>query len=86
MEQTPHGFPATSLGLQAEAWQAAAEETVECCICGFEVEVPAHNPEPVPIRPDSSGRCCGWCNANIVIPLRLRMAGHQTKEVPSAEG
>lgn len=79
MKQTPHGFPVTSLGLQAEAWQSASEAP-ECCICGSDCESwpggsgYGNNPEPVPIRPDSSGRCCRWCNEHIVIPLRLRMA------------
>ena len=55
-------------------------DEVKCCICGAEVEpwpgdtvsgLPfgyGHNPAPV----KDDGRACNWCNANVIIPVRLR--------------
>jgi hypothetical protein len=45
-----------------------------CCICKQEIPVEhgtwteGHNAEPVV----AGGRCCGDCNATVVIPERLR--------------
>lgn len=58
---------------------------MDCVICKREVEAwpggggYGHNPAPWPLSPSSKDedafRCCNWCNENIVIPLRMRMAG-----------
>lgn len=41
----------------------------KCCICGYDYEEFGHNPEPL----KNNGRCCYWCNMNIVLPLRVRL-------------
>jgi hypothetical protein len=40
----------------------------QCSICGKDYDGLGHNAEPV-----NSGRCCGMCNASVVIPARLAM-------------
>ena len=40
---------------------------MKCCICGAETKV-GNNPSPVAYK----GRCCDKCNADIVIPQRLK--------------
>jgi len=44
---------------------------MECCICKSEIELvgdwsEGHNADPV-----QDGRCCGSCNATVVLPARL---------------
>jgi hypothetical protein len=46
---------------------------MKCCICGGSIEVvgdwkEGHNAQPV-----ADGRCCGWCNDSVVIPVRLKI-------------
>lgn len=41
-----------------------------CCICGKEFEGWGHNPEPV-----KTGRCCDYCNFNVVLPTRISRLG-----------
>lgn len=38
-----------------------------CCICGKEIKGLGNNPRPV----KDSGRCCDFCNENMVIPKRI---------------
>ena len=56
----------------------------KCCICGEQIERQlgpdgtvawdkGHNPEPV--MNGVLDRCCGQCNANVVLPERLKRAG-----------
>ena len=45
---------------------------MDCSICGHPIESEAgwdqgHNAEPI-----TEGRCCNWCNTNVVIPVRIR--------------
>ena len=58
---------------------------MECCICRKDIEVQktntgeviwdqGHNAEPF-----AEGRCCGDCNATIVIPARLFRIGKNAK-------
>ena len=43
-----------------------------CVICEDDIKADpdgwagGHNPEPV-----KEGRCCGYCNSNVVVPTRL---------------
>ena len=45
---------------------------MKCVICKNEIKADpdgwagGHNPEPV-----KEGRCCGYCNSNVVVPTRL---------------
>lgn len=39
-----------------------------CCFCGKPLEFIGHNAAPV-----LNGRCCDFCNTNVVIPWRLAM-------------
>ena len=41
-----------------------------CCICGEEYEGHGNNPQPVVM--DDDARCCDECNANVVLPARIR--------------
>jgi hypothetical protein len=43
---------------------------MDCCLCGLEIEGHGHNPDPVS-RKDGE-RCCGVCNATVVLPMRLQ--------------
>lgn len=42
----------------------------ECCICGKICTDWGNNPWPVNTSEDA--RCCDDCNANIVVPARMR--------------
>lgn len=52
---------------------------MKCCLCDGEIEKKRH-PETNEIyweegnnaEPLKDGRCCEWCNNNLVIPLRIR--------------
>jgi len=50
----------------------------KCCICDSPVEPwPngngfGHNPAPLCM---GGGRACNWCNENVVIPVRIHIAG-----------
>ncbi len=44
---------------------------MKCSICGKEIEGYSNNAEPV-----TYGICCGNCNNNVVIPVRLFHAGY----------
>lgn len=48
----------------------------QCCICGKLFKGYGNN--PVPVKP--SGKCCDFCNTNIVIPARI--AQHYRKRTP----
>ena len=60
---------------------------MKCCICDEEIEVlvdrhtgetvwaEGHNAAPV-----RDGRCCGDCNATVVIPARLQAIYGATRE------
>ena len=63
---------------------------MECCICNHPIppEGPkgewkqGHNAEPV-----MSGRCCGECNAQHVVPVRIkRMYAARAEEQAAADG
>jgi hypothetical protein len=46
-----------------------------CCICGAKLPL-AFSHDPKPVRPESwygerENRCCGDCNADIVLPARM---------------
>lgn len=49
---------------------------MKCSLCSLDIEVTksgwdkGNNPQPLL---DPSARCCDWCNANLVLPLRIRM-------------
>lgn len=57
----------------------AAQKKQICCLCGDEYTDWGHNAQPV-----RDGRCCGYCNALIVIPMRMRRLGLGRKEKPDA--
>lgn len=40
-----------------------------CCFCGEEIEGFGNNPQPL----KNGGRCCDKCNAELVIPERLKL-------------
>jgi CobQ-like glutamine amidotransferase family enzyme len=42
-------------------------KTKKCCICGGVIAGFGNNAEPV-----KEGRCCGFCNATVVIPARIK--------------
>ena len=53
---------------------------MKCCVCTQDIDVEedvkgkivwdqGHSPDPV----RDEGRCCTWCNNNLVVPLRIRM-------------
>lgn len=42
----------------------------QCCICGCQVEGIGHNPSPVIKR--KGAVCCNMCDANVVLPARLK--------------
>ena len=44
----------------------------ECVICEEWFKGLGHNPAPVAEDPEA--RCCGECNATLVIPVRLHLA------------
>lgn len=44
--------------------------TKECVLCNAEIEGKGHNPWP--IREHGDGKCCDWCNSNLVAPLRVQ--------------
>lgn len=48
-----------------------------CCICGAKLPL-AFSHDPKPVRPESwygekENRCCGDCNADIVLPARMSL-------------
>jgi rRNA maturation endonuclease Nob1 len=43
----------------------------KCILCGKAFTEYGNNPWPVA----HSGRCCDVCDANVVIPARMRLAG-----------
>lgn len=46
-----------------------------CCICGEEFEdYTGHNPWPVVDDETGEKVCCAVCNANVVIPARMKLA------------
>ena len=50
-----------------------------CCICGKEETGFGNNPYPVKKRHpilNSSNRCCGGCNASIVVPVRILLVSN----------
>ena len=57
-----------------------------CSICSETYEGLGHNAEPV-----NSGRCCGDCNALVVVPARIerrraaRSAAQEPRPWPSAD-
>ena len=43
----------------------------KCCICGEIFDGFGNNPQPV----KNDGRCCDFCNDNIVVPIRVFTIG-----------
>lgn len=43
------------------------KEIIECCICGEPVEGFGHNPFPL-----KGEACCSFCDANVVLPARIK--------------
>jgi hypothetical protein len=67
----------------------------KCCICGEQIERQlgpdgtvawdkGHNPAPVMDGDDD--RCCGQCNASVVLPERLKLAGIDPDTVKAITG
>lgn len=63
-------------------------ESIPCCICGGGIEVDkrsgwnqGHNAWPVV----ADGRCCDDCNANVVIPERIKRAENMEKKDSSLD-
>jgi hypothetical protein len=46
---------------------------MECSICGHPIESKAGWDQGNNAEPIKEGRCCDWCNNNLVMALRLRM-------------
>lgn len=40
----------------------------KCCFCKSEYDNFGNNAQPL-----KNGRCCNWCNNNMVVPLRIRI-------------
>jgi len=45
---------------------------MKCSICGEEIECIRNWCEGNNAQPINDGRCCNKCNANVVIPARLK--------------
>ena len=43
----------------------------KCCICGEEFEGYGNNPAPFNVE----GKCCNFCNDNVVLPVRVYTFG-----------
>ena len=43
-------------------------KTGKCCICKYPYNNFGANAMPL-----KNGRCCGWCDAMLVIPLRIHL-------------
>lgn len=43
----------------------------KCCICGNYFEEFGNNPAPVNVE----GKCCNFCNDNVVLPIRISTLG-----------
>lgn len=43
--------------------------TGKCVFCGDTYQDFGNNPDPL----TNKGRCCDWCNAHLVVALRLRL-------------
>ena len=46
---------------------------MECSICGHPIESKDGWDQGNNAEPFKEGRCCDWCNNNLVMALRLRM-------------
>ena len=51
-------------------------EIIECSICGEQMEEERSNDA----WPVNEGRCCGKCNAEVVIPARLELMNMRLEE------